>query len=64
MKKSQNMPVSLSKMVLAQHFCTGCCDLPKPQQSLIPAVNWLYGLIGPGGLLLVISQHLQSPFQF
>jgi hypothetical protein len=66
MKKSQNELVWLSKMVLAQHFCTGCWGWQKAQQSLKPAVNWWDSLIGPGGLLLVVvvSHLLQSHFQF
>ncbi len=61
---SQNMPVLLSKMVLAQHFSTGSWGWKKAQQSLTPAVDWLNDLIGPGGLLLVVSHLLQSHFQF
>jgi hypothetical protein len=66
MKKSQNEPVWLSKMVLAQHFCTGCWGQQKAQQSLKPAVNWWDSLIDLGGLLLVVvvSDLLQSHFQF
>jgi hypothetical protein len=37
-----------SKMVLAQ-------------QSVTPAADWLDSLIGPGGLLLVLSDHSAVP---
>jgi hypothetical protein len=43
MKKSENMPVCLSKMVLAQYFCTGCWDWQKAQQSLTPIVDLARG---------------------
>jgi hypothetical protein len=32
------------------------------QQSVTPAADWLDGLIGPGGLLLVVLPLLQSEF--
>jgi hypothetical protein len=35
----------------------------KAQQSLTPAVDWLDSLIGPVGLLLVVSYLLQSQFR-
>jgi hypothetical protein len=54
------MPVWLSKMVFTQHFYTGCWGWQKAQQSLTPAVDWLDGLIGPGGLLLIVS-HVAVP---
>ncbi len=59
MKKSQNMLVWLSKLVLVQHFVAA-----KVQQSLTPVVDWLDGLVGPDGLLLLVCYLLQSPFQF
>jgi len=35
--------------------------LAKAQQSLTPPVDWVYGLIGPVGLLLVaVSELLES----
>jgi hypothetical protein len=37
LKKSQNMPVWLSKMVLAYHCCAICWGQQTPQQSLTPA---------------------------
>jgi hypothetical protein len=46
---NQNMPVLLSKMVLAQHFSTGSWGWKKAQQSLTPAVDWLNDLIGQVG---------------
>jgi hypothetical protein len=51
MKKSQNMWVWLSRMVLTQHSCTGCWGWQKARQSLTPAVDWLDGLIAPDELL-------------
>ncbi len=36
----------------------------RTHQTLTPAVDWLDNLIGPGGLLLVVSHLLQSQFQF
>jgi hypothetical protein len=57
MKKSQNMPVWLSKMIFAQDAEAG-----KRHESLTPAGDWLDCLIGSGGLVLVVSQHLQSQF--
>jgi hypothetical protein len=36
MKKSENMLVWLSKMVLGQHFCTVCQGWEMAQQSLTP----------------------------
>jgi hypothetical protein len=62
-EKTQNMPVWISKMVLAQHFLAEDAETgKKAQQSLTPALlDWLDGLIGPSGLLLLISQSL---FQF
>ncbi len=33
----------------------------KEQQSLTPAVDWLDSLIGPGGLLLVVSHLFAVP---
>ncbi len=38
--------------------------LAKAQQSLTPAVDWLDGLIGWCGLLVVVSHVSQSQFQF
>jgi hypothetical protein len=55
MKKSQNMLVWISKMVLAQHFSTGYRGWQKAQESLTPAVDWLDSFIGPGRLLSVVS---------
>jgi hypothetical protein len=57
----KNILVWLRKMVLAQHFFTGCWSWQKVQQSLTPAVDWLeYGLIGSSGLLLVDGHLLES----
>jgi hypothetical protein len=58
MNKSQNVPVWLSKMVLAKHFCDSLLRLPgtKAQRSLTPAVDWLDSLISLGRLL-VTSTH-------
>jgi hypothetical protein len=65
MKKSQNMLVWLSKMVFAQHFCTWYWGWQKAQQSQVAKpVDCLDGLIGPNWLLLLVSQVLQSQFQF
>jgi hypothetical protein len=51
------MPVWLSKMILAQHFLHGL-----PRHSLItPAIDWLDSLIGPAGLLLVVSHLFAIP---
>jgi hypothetical protein len=36
----------------------------KPNTSCSLAVDWLDKLIGPGGLLLVASHHLQSQSHF
>jgi hypothetical protein len=38
--------------------------LAKGTAKLTPAVDWLDGLIGLHGLLLVVSHLLQSQFQF
>jgi hypothetical protein len=66
MKKSDNMPVWLSKMVLAQHFCHSLLRLVKGTANPNPAredYSLLCArpstLIGPGGLLLVVS-HLYA----
>jgi hypothetical protein len=64
MKKSQNVLVWISKMVLAQHFSRGYWGWQKAQESLTPAVDWLDSFIGPGGLLSVVSHLLQSKLQF
>jgi hypothetical protein len=53
MKKSQNMPVLLSKMVLAQKVFTDG-EVGKAQESLTPVVDWQNGLIGPSGCQLVV----------
>jgi hypothetical protein len=53
------MPVWLSKMVLAQHFCTGCRGWYKAHQTLTPAIDWLDSLIGADGLLNSSSTKLQ-----
>jgi hypothetical protein len=51
------MLVWLSKMDLAQQFCTWCCwGWQKAQQSLTFAVDWLDCLIGLCGLSLIVSQ--------
>jgi hypothetical protein len=47
-------------MVLAQHFCSGCWGWKKAQQSLTPAADWLDCLIGPGGLLVVVSYKIKA----
>ncbi len=50
-------------MFLAEHFCRGCLRPGERQaKSLGPEVDRLDGLIGPGGLLLVVSDLLQSQF--
>jgi hypothetical protein len=65
MKKSQNMLVWLSKMVLAQHFCRWYQGWQEAQQCQVAKpVDCLHGLIGPNGLLLLVSHLLQSQFQF
>ncbi len=61
MKKSQNMLVWLTKMALAQHFCTRGKGWWKAQQSLKPAVNWQDSSVGPCGLLLVVSHVFAVP---
>jgi hypothetical protein len=43
MKKNQNMPVCLSKMVLTLHFRTGYWGWQKAQQSLTSAIDWRDG---------------------
>jgi hypothetical protein len=67
MKKSENMPVWLRKMVLAQHNCTQMRCLVKGTATLCTCrtgcnkydltgahvSDWLIIMIGPGGLLLV-----------
>jgi hypothetical protein len=40
-------------------LCTWCCGWPNALHSLTPTLDWPYKLIGPSGLLLVIS-HLYS----
>jgi hypothetical protein len=55
MKKSQHMSV------LAEHFCTVCWGWCEAQQSLTPAVDWLDSLIGPRGLVLVVSHVFAVP---
>jgi len=49
-------------MVLAQHFCRGYSGTTT--LVLTPAVDWLDGSVGSGGLLLVVSYLLQFRFQF
>jgi hypothetical protein len=51
MKKTQNMLVWLSRIVLTQHSCTGCRGWQKAWRSLTPAVDWLDGLIAPDEML-------------
>jgi hypothetical protein len=68
------MPVWLRKMVLAQHFFHSLLRLakgtanPNPAREdysllcdrlLLPVSDWPSTLIGPGGLLLVVS-HLYA----
>ncbi len=64
-------PGIVNKMVLAQHFCRGYSGTTQPntkwfwpsifaedtqaQHNLTPAVDWLHGWVGSGGLLLVVS---------
>jgi hypothetical protein len=36
----------------------------KAQQSLTPIVDWLNDLIGPNGLLLIVSHFLRFQFSF
>jgi len=62
MKISKNLPNMLSKMALAQRFCSICWGSQKPLHSLTPALDLAALLIGPGGLLLVGSDLLQSQF--
>ncbi len=61
MKKSQNMPVWLGKLVVAHRFfCTRCWGWQMAEQSLTPAFDSLDCLICAGALLCVVS----SLFQF
>jgi len=48
-------------MVLALHFCTGCCGWVKALQSLTSVLDWLDNLIGLAGLLLVVSHPFAVP---
>jgi hypothetical protein len=61
MKKSQNMPVWLSEMVFGPAFLHRMWRVAKGIVKA-PVVDWLDGLIGPGGLLLVVADLLQSQF--
>jgi hypothetical protein len=45
-------------------FLQSMLRVEKSLAKLTPAIDWLDGLIGPGGLLLVASHLLQSQFQF
>jgi hypothetical protein len=51
MKKSENMLIWLSKMVLVRTLLHSLPRQVKAQQSLKPAVDWLDSLIGLGGFL-------------
>jgi hypothetical protein len=42
-------------------FATGCRGWYMAQQSITPAADWLHSLIGPGGLLLVLSDQCAVP---
>ncbi len=75
MKKSQNMPAWLRKMVLAQHNCTVCGGWRNAQGRCAPAQksvismislllsvsHWPIIMIGPGGLLLVVHHLFAIP---
>jgi hypothetical protein len=65
MKKSENMLIWLSKMVLVRTTLLHCLlRLVKAQQSLKPVVDWLDSLIGLGGgfsFLLVVSHLFAVP---
>jgi hypothetical protein len=61
---SQNVLVWLSKMVWHNIFAPDAETGKRHKESLTPAVDWLDALIGPGGLLLLLSDLLQSQFQF
>jgi hypothetical protein len=61
---SQNVLVWLSKMVWHNIFAPDAETGKRHRESLTPAVDWLNALIGPGGLLLLLSDLLQSQFQF
>jgi hypothetical protein len=63
MKKSQNMPVRLNKMVLTQHFLRRILRLSEKAQHslLLSLVHWLDSLIGPGGWVLVVCHLFAVP---
>jgi hypothetical protein len=78
-KKSQNIPVWLSKMVLARHFATGSLLRKLVDRKsvviitiwlLLPVFDWSIIMIGRGGLLLPSNSwwspttYLQSQFSF
>jgi hypothetical protein len=50
-----------SRMVLAPAFATGCRGWYMAQQSVTSAADWLDRLIGPGGLLLVVTNQCAVP---
>ncbi len=57
----RKFPNRLNKMVVDQIFgSTICAGWQKPQQTLIPDLDWSDVLIGSGGLLLVGSDLLLS----
>jgi hypothetical protein len=61
MKRSQNVPVSLSKMVLAKQFCAICLLRLVKGAPKASGVDWQNSLISPSGFLLVVS-HLLNIF--
>ncbi len=75
MKKIQRLPVRLKKMVLAQQNCAGCRAWYQVQQWCAPAKysvlnmiylllsvsDWPITMIGPGGLLLVVTHLFAVP---
>ncbi len=58
------MLVWLSKMVWHNILAPAAEIGKKTDETLTPAVDWLDALIGPRGLLLLISDLLQFQFQF
>jgi len=54
MKKSQNILVLVEQNDFNPTFLLMMMSYQKAQQSLTPIVDWLNGLIGPNGLLLIV----------
>jgi hypothetical protein len=64
--QSKSKKENPNKMWLSKWVSQGPCELPITDgwlgESKLTTDKWMS--VGPGGLLIVISTHLQSQFQF